>query len=109
MIKEVKLKTLHMFDKEENSDSDYPLWVKIMKYIDGEIAFVIKSSIEKDSYVFLGLKDKLKDKELHYMMEQDSMTGSFIDDREGFEKAWESGDYSKDECFYLDSEYVEEL
>lgn len=98
-----------MFDNQDHSDRDYPLWEKIEKYMDGEIAFVVKNPIEKDGYVFLGLKDKLKDKELHYMMEQDSMTGSFIDDREGFEKAWKSGDYSKDECFYIDSEYVEEL
>jgi len=109
MIKEVRLKTLHMFDKEDHTDRDYPLWDKIEKYMDGEIALVSKSLIEENGYIFLGLRDKLKNKELHYMMEQDSMMGCFIDNREEFEKVWDSGDYSKDECFYLDSEYVEEL
>ena len=39
--------------------------------------------------MFSGLCDRNKDKELAYMMEQDSMTGVFIGDREGFEVAWE--------------------
>ncbi len=106
MIREVKLNTLHMFENENIEDSDYPLWRKIAEYMNGETAFVIESSAVDGQYVFLGLKDEKKNKELHYMMEQDSMTGVFIDDREGFDKDWDSRTYEHDGCFYLEPQYI---
>lgn len=106
MIREVKLNTLNMFENENIEDSDYPLWRKIADYMNGETAFVIESSAVESQYVFLGLKDESKNKELHYMMEQDSMTGVFIDDREGFDKDWDSKTYEHDGCFYLEPKYI---
>lgn len=106
MIREVKLNTLHMFENQDVNDSDYPLWQKIAEYMNGETAFVIESQASDGQYVFLGLKDEKKNNELFYMMEQDSMTGVFIDDRQGFDKDWESGEYEHDGCFYLDPQYI---
>lgn len=40
------------------------------------------------------------------MMEQDSMTGTYIDDREGFDKAWEDGEYSPECLLRLETEYL---
>ena len=107
-IKEARLKTLNMFDKFKE-DQDDSLWTDIEKLMDGEIALVIKSSMDNEQYVFLGLKDEEKDKELHYMIEQDSMIGVYIDDREGFDRDWDSGEYEPDGCIYLNPENVELL
>lgn len=104
-IREAKLNTLHMFGNEVR-DRDYPLWQKIAEYMNGETAFVIESHADGGEYVFLGLKNERKNRELFYMMEQDSTTGVFIDDREGFGKAWDSGEYEHDGCFYLEPQYL---
>ena len=90
-----------MFDDANARDRDYSLWQKIAEYMNGEIALVIESKACDGEYVFLGLKDENKNKELHYMMEQDSMIGVYIDDREGFDNAWDSGEYEPDGCFFL--------
>lgn len=79
---------------------------KIAEYMNGEIVFVIESSAVDGQYVFLGLKDENKNKELFCMMEQDSMTGVFIDDREGFDKDWDSREYEYGGCFYLEPQYL---
>ena len=106
-IKEVALKTHNMFKDMDQDDADYQLWQDITEYMDGETAFVVESSAGDGMYVLLGLKDKEKDRELHYMFEQDSRFGAYIDDREGFDADWDSGDYEPDGCHYLDSENVE--
>ena len=108
-IKEARLKTLNMFNDISTDDPDYLLWEKISAYMDGEIAYVIESSLEDGTYVFLGLKDKEKNKEVYYMMEQDSSMGVYIDDREEFDKDWDSGNYEPDGCHYLNPENVELL
>ena len=108
-IKEAKLKTINMFNDISADDPDHQLWRKISEYMDGEIACVIESSMGDGTYVFLGLKDKEKDKEVHYLMEQDSWVGVYIDDREEFDKDWESGNYEPDGCHYLNPENVELL
>ena len=108
-IKEAKLKTLNMFKDFDHNDPDYQLWQKIYEYMDGEIALIIESSALKGKYVFLGLKNEEKNKELHYMMEQDGMIGVYYDDRVGFDRDWDSGKYEPDGCYYLDPENVELL
>lgn len=107
MIKIAKLATAHMFDKNNPEDSDYEIWKGIAEYMDGEDAYVAESAAMDGEYVFLGLCDKRKDKELAYMMEQDSMTGVFINDREGFEAAWESKEYEHEGCFYIEPRWIE--
>lgn len=106
MIRKVKLNTLDMFKNEDTIDCDYELWQKIAEFMNGETALVIESSAIDGQYVFLGLTDADKNKELFYMMEQDSMTGVFIDDREEFDKAWDSEEYEPDGCFYLEPQYL---
>lgn len=107
MIKIARLATAHMFDENNPEDSDYELWKGIAEYMDGEDAYVAEITAMEGGYVFLGLCDRSKDKELAYMMEQDSMTGVFIDDREGFEEAWKSKEYEHDGCFYIEPRWME--
>ncbi len=108
-IREAKLKTLNMLKDIDPDDADYCLWEKITAYMDGEMALVIESSAGDGKYLFLALKDKEKDKELHYMMEQDSRFGIYIDDREQFDEDWDSNNYEPDGCHYLDPGNVEIL
>ena len=108
-IREARLKTRGMFNALDHNDTDYQLWEKISEYMDGETALVIESGAEEGKYVLLALKDAEKDKELHYMMEQDSHFGVYINDREEFDADWDSGNYEPDGCHYLDPENVEIL
>lgn len=107
MIKIARLATAHMFDENNPEDSDFGLWKGIAEYMDGEDAYVVESTAMEGGYVFLGLCDGNKDKELAYMMEQDSMTGAFIDNREGFEAAWESNAYEHEGCFCIEPQWIE--
>ena len=109
MLKIARLATAHMFDGNNQEDPDYELWKNIAEYMDGENAYVVKSTDAKEEYIFIGLCDKRKDKELAYMMEQDSVIGAFIGDREGFETVWKSGEYECDGYFYIESKWIESI
>lgn len=106
MIREAKLNTLDMFKNYDTRDCDYELWQNIAEFMNGETALVIESSAVDGQYVFLGLTDVEKNKELFYMFEQDSMMGVFIDDREGFDKAWDNEQYEPDACFYIEAKFL---
>lgn len=97
---------LHIRDIESISAEDRRLWDKITRLMDGEVAFVHKSRSNPDAYLFLGLKNELKNRELFYLMEQDSRMGSYYNDRERFEKDWNSGEYRLDGNICLGSENV---
>lgn len=106
MFNIAKLNTANMFDDKDHTDKDYPLWEKIAHAMDGEMAFVIRNSVDGDKFVFLGLVDEEKNKELHYMMEQDSRTGCFVDNREVFEEIWKIGEYECDSIFCIEKEFL---
>ena len=106
-MKEVILKTAGMFDEYDPQDKDYELWKSISEHMDGEAALVMESAAKDGKYVFLGLTDREKDKELFYMIEQDSMIGRYIGGRELFEAEWEKGDYEPEGCICLEKKYQE--
>lgn len=106
MLKDVILKTEEMFDNYNPDEKDFALWKGIAQYMNGEAALVIDCFGEENGYVFIGLKNEIKDKELAYMMEQDSNTGSYINDREGFNAVWEAGEYNSDVSFCIDAKYL---
>lgn len=112
-VREAKLSTkvtiqniLHMRDAESVSAEDRRLWEKITRLMDGELAFVQKSHSKPDAYLFLGLKDGLKNRELFYLLEQDSQKGSYYNNREQFEKDWNNENYGLDGNIYLGSDNV---
>lgn len=107
MIKGVILKTAGMFENRNPNDYDYQLWKQIADFMDGEPAIVADSKEDPEKYVFLYLEDSKKDKELFYMMEQDSVMGTYIGNREEFDTAWEAGEYEPCGCFYLEKKYIE--
>lgn len=106
MVKEVLLRTKEMFLNNDKADVDYPLWQSIAEYMDGEKALVIKNESE-GKYLFLGLVNEKKNKELCYMMEQDSMAGIFINNREGFDEAWDREEYEREVSVYLEEKFLE--
>lgn len=105
-MQEVTLKTKEMYKDNDSNDLDYELWNKIAEFMDGEKAIIVKSFDSSDKYIFLGLKDTEKNKELFYLMEQDRMMGMYQGDREGFNKAWDNDEYEPDGCFYLPVENI---
>lgn len=107
MLKKAILRTKGMFDDCNPEDADYGLWKSVELYMDGEEALIADAQAIEGEYVFLGLTDALKDKELFYMMEQDGMTGAYIDDRVSFDKDWDSENYERDGVMYLKPEWVE--
>lgn len=107
MLQEVILHTANMFDEYNAEDRDYNLWKSIAEYMDGEKALVADSKAKEGEYVFIELADAEKDKELFWMMEQDSMIGVYTDDRTSFDADWKSGEYEPGGCFYLEKKYIE--
>lgn len=99
------LHTIGMFDDMEK-DSDYHTWKEIEEIMDGEKAIVVPSGISNE-YVFIGLLDNDKNKEIFYRKEQDSVIGMYINDRQEFDRAWHSGEYDPDGALYIKQKYVE--
>lgn len=107
MIRSVVLRTDGMFDNNDKNDCDYELWKSIADFMDGEPAVVAESKGEPGKYTFLYLEDSKKDKELFYMMEQDSVMGAYIGNREEFNTVWAAGEYEPCGCIYLEKKYIE--
>lgn len=107
-MKKVCLNTERMLDEANPQDDDYNLWKKVYELMNGEDAFVYESSIEKGKWVFCGLVDGKKNKDLFYLIEQDSMIGRYIGDWKAIEADWENGDYEPDGCMYLDLRDIKE-
>lgn len=83
------------------------LWARIYDLMDGERAMVAESKAKKGEYVFLGLEDTIKNKELWYLIEQDDVIGNDMS-RDEFNRQWENGQYTfPDGCMYLDSYCVQ--
>ena len=91
----------------ESPESDVRNWGKAYSMLDGQEALLIPSWYEKDEFIFVGLKDHERDKEVAYLMEQDSEVGCYIDQREDFDRDYDSGNYSRDVQFCLKSDQVE--
>mgnify|MGYP000053823064 FL=1 len=106
MFSRVRLNTLHMYDSTDPDERDYQLHKKIAEFMNGEVAIVSNAIDGSEDYRLLFLVDPKKDMELAYMMEQDSRTGCFINNREDFEKVYASGEYSRDVCLVLKPETV---
>lgn len=105
-IKKAILHTQGMFD-DMKGDADYPLWKEVAELMDGEEALVFRSAFEPKEYAFLELINKEKNKEVFYKAEQDRIVGMYIDDREGFDKVWDSGNYEPDGVMYIEQKFVE--
>lgn len=82
-------------------------YLKTLVAMDGQRAIVSPSSFDAEGYDYMGLFDAAQAKEVAYLMEQDPMMGCFIDQREEFDRVYDSGDYCPDGTWTLKKEYVE--
>lgn len=82
-------------------------YLKILAAMDGQKAIVSPSFFCPGDYDYMGLFDEAQAKEVAYLMEQDPFMGCYIDQREDFDRVWDSGDYCPDGCWSLKKEYVE--
>lgn len=105
-MEKVIIRTKGMFDRCANQGEDYELWKNIYELMDGENAYVCKSKADEGKYIFIGLVDGEKNKDLFYLIEQDSMIGRYIGDWEKFEADWDAECYEMDGCIYLDAENI---
>lgn len=97
-----KVNTRNMTDEQarENFGDTTPQeeitrFKKAMQSVDGLEIIVTNSFIFRDDYVLVSWKQEDDDKwrDFIYEMEQDSMFGTYCDDREGFLQDWKDGKY----------------
>jgi len=91
----------------EIPDSDAQNLEKIYSLMDGQKAILLSTPYSDDEFTFLGLVGQERDREVSYLMEQDSWCGCYIGERAEFDQVYDSGDYSRDVQFCIESKYVE--
>ncbi len=90
-------------------DSDAQNYVKIFALMDGQKAVMCPALTGDSALSFCGIADKGVDREVSYLLEQDSECGCFIDNREDFDREYDSGEYSRDVNFTIEKKYIEEI
>jgi hypothetical protein len=88
------------------TDDEIQGYLKILAAMDGQKAIVAPSFSRLDEYDYMGLLDPAQAKEVAYLMEQDPFMGCYIDQREDFDRDYDSGDYCPDGTWTLKKEYV---
>lgn len=89
------------------TDEEIQGYIKIFEAMDGQKAIVASSFINPNEYDYMGLFDPAQCKEVSYLMEQDPMMGCYIDQREEFDRDYDSGKYCPDGIWTLKKEHVE--
>lgn len=93
---------------EDITDTDIENIIKYYDLFDGSMVNVAES-FDSSGYTLLGWEKESEEKvkEAIYIMEQDEVFGIYKDDREGFEKIWDSGDYYPDASITFAKDDVE--
>lgn len=91
----------------ELSESEVENWAKVYSLMDGQVALVIPSFLSKNEYILIGLRDRERDREVHYLIEQDPEIGCYINQREEFDRDYNNGEYAPDGNFCLSENQVE--
>jgi hypothetical protein len=98
-----QIRALSDFDLD---DSDVENILKFNQTIEGMKA-IVTDDFYGYGYLFVDSEDKEKPKEAFYLMEQDSMFGTYINQREEFGRDWDNGEYEPDGCMTLSKAQVE--
>lgn len=78
------------------SQEEIDLMRKTYDAFDGLECFVTDSPFNDGGYSYLGRATKEqadKEKEAVYLMEQDALFGSYVDERDNFDRDWDAGNY----------------
>jgi hypothetical protein len=81
--------------------------IKLNQFLDGKEAIVITSLSDPNEFWYMGMENSVDAKEAAYLMEQDSETGTFINNRTEFNQVWDSGNYCSDVWHIFKKEQVE--
>lgn len=94
----------------EFTQEDIERSLKAKKLLNGQVAILSSETFGLDGadYPIYGLENDDVFKEYVWLLEQDPIFGTYIDDRENFDKDWENGDYSPDGVLTIPEEYIKE-
>ena len=98
-------------DKNWNfTQEDIDRILKAEKLLNGQIAIlnVEMCKFYGGDYSFYGLENEEIFKEWVWLMEQDTVFGTYIDDRERFDEDWDNGEYEPEGVFTIPKEYIKE-
>ena len=93
-------------ESPELSDPEIQIVLKMNALMDGQKAIVMPNP-KNTEYWLAGMEDKKVDKEVSYLMEQDPLFGCFINQREEFDRAYDSGDYAPDFIHVIEKNQAE--
>ena len=95
------LHTKHITAKKIKAGSSYltneeaELLGRMYALMDGQYAIVSPEVTEKDEYALLLILDRAINKEVEWILQQDPEGGSYINQREAFERDWENDEYER--------------
>ena len=92
------------------SQEDIDRILKAEKLLNGQIVLLSSETFGLDGadYPIFGLENEEIFKEYVWLLEQDPLFGTYIDDRESFDKDWESDDYSPSGVITIPEEFIKE-
>lgn len=93
-------------DYKEMSQADKGRLQKAFELLDGKMGCVAPA-YDGHGYHFIGCNDNEVAKEFAWLMEQDSMFGQYVDDRDGFDRDWENDTYYPDGSISILDGYFE--
>lgn len=84
--------------------------LKCKKLLNGQVAILSSETFGLDGadYPIYGLENDDVFKEYVWLLEQDPLFGTYIDDRESFDKDWENDDYAPSGVLTIPEEYIKE-
>lgn len=107
------LHTQHITDEKIKADSPYltnkeaELLGRMYALMDGQYAIVSPEVTEEDEYALLLILDCAINKEAEWILQQDPEGGSYINQREAFERDWENDEYESNGFLPLKANCVE--
>lgn len=107
------LHTQHITDEKIKADSPYltnkeaELLGRMYALMDGQYAIVSPEVTEENEYALLLILDRAINKEVEWILQQDPEGGSYINQREAFERDWENDEYESNGFLPLKANCVE--
>lgn len=101
------LRTKTLVAELSAKSQDYYLYKTIYEFLDGQRGVFRQTVNRQDRFEFIALDSNEKNKELHYMLEQDSVNGKYIGNRMAFERVWAAGEYFYEHRFLIPAKYID--
>lgn len=105
-ILHIQQKTAEQIKAEfpQATEKDVQNVIKLRALMNGQRAEVFAIN---GKYELLCMQDRNIDREVWYLLEQNPECGAYIDDRDGFDRAYDSGEYSADFTYRFSENEIE--